>query len=234
MEKKINKYNGPDHWYNPKFFESLHEKPIEYISDYIKEKERVLDIGAGDGKLTYLLSELTNKVIGIESQCLPIKFAKLMFEARGIQAIPFLQGNALSLPFKKESFDMITLFDVIEHIPVEEVSDLFEEIKRVLSSMGRITITTPNKNSLRNKIWGHHSNPKHYQEYSLAELIEILHNNKFEIEFIKGIYFPIPVPKLEHYGSIFPFKRVFSFFINFGESYPRMSETIFLMARRRS
>lgn len=233
MNEKINKYGGPDHWYNPKFFETLHGKPIQYLSEFLKGGEHILDIGAGDGKLTYLLNRFTDGVVGLESQLLPIRFAKLMFEVRGVSDIPFVQGDAISLPFKRASFDVITLFDVIEHIPTKKLFDFLNEVRRVLRVVGRVVISTPNRNSFRNYIWGHRLNPKHYQEFNVIELRKILEANEFEMETLKGIYLPLPIPKLEHYGSVFPFARLFSFFVDFGESYPSLSETIFLVARRR-
>ncbi len=100
MEKKINKYGGPDHWYNPNFFEALQRKPIQYLSEFLIGGERILDIGAGDGKLTHLLSQLTDGVVGFESQLKPIRFAKLMFEVREVPDIPFVQGDGS--PFRLE------------------------------------------------------------------------------------------------------------------------------------
>lgn len=232
MEKKINKYGGPDHWYNPKFFDALHGKPIRYLSEVLRRGQNILDIGAGDGRLTYLLRKLVEEVVGLESQSMPIKFAKLMFKVREVPDIPFVQADAVSLPFKEGSFDVITLFDVIEHIPPESLLELFREMKRVLRGHGKVAITTPNKHSLRNRLWGHRSNPKHYQEYDVTELKGVLTAYGFKIEILKGIFLPVPIPKIEHYGSIFPLRSLFSFFIDLGEYFPNQSETIFLIAGR--
>ncbi len=232
MNEKINRYGGPDHWYNPKFFEALHRKPVQYLSEFLKGGERILDIGAGDGKLTYLINQLNHWVVGLESQWLPIRFAKLMYEVRNVSQIPFVQGDAISIPFKKCSFEVITLFDVIEHVPPEMLFTLLNEMKRVLKVHGKLILTTPNRRALRNRIWGHRTNPKHYKEYDVTELKRLLVANEFGIEALRGIFLPVPIPKIEHYGGIFPMRRLFSFFINLGESYPSLSETIFLVARR--
>lgn len=232
MDKKINKYRGPDHWYNPKFFDGLHGKSVRYLAPFLDERKSVLDVGAGDGKLTWLLSQLTDRVVGLESQHMPIKCAKLMFSIREIQDIPFIQADALSLPFKEASFDLVTLFDVIEHISPGDLPELFREMKRVLRRYGKLAITTPNRGSLRNRIWGHRLNPKHYHEYDVTGLVQLLDAQDFRVEQLKGIYLPIPIPRVEHYGSIFPFRRLFSFLIDLGEHHPRQSETIFLIAGR--
>lgn len=233
MDRKINKYRGPDHWYNPTFFEALHGKPIQYLSDLIGGGEHILDIGAGDGRLTYLLNQLTGRVVGLEYQWMPIRFAQLMFEVRETSHIPFVQGEATFLPFKKDSFDMVTLFDVIEHIPPEVLIAFLDETKWVLKARGKLVLTTPNRRSLRNRLWGHRINPKHYQEYNVTELKRLLDESGFIIENIKGIFIPVPIPKLEHYGSVFPFRKIFNFFINAGENLHGISETIFLIAGRK-
>jgi len=62
-----------------------------------------------------------------------------------------IKGDAQKMPLKSNSFDTIIAGELIEHLskPVK----FFKESKRVLKSEGIIIITTPNKNSLLNKIF---------------------------------------------------------------------------------
>lgn len=59
-----------------------------------------------------------------------------------------VHGNALLLPFANNSFDLIIIQDVIEHLT--NIKDFYSEIKRVLKSEGTIYLSTPNKYSIFN------------------------------------------------------------------------------------
>ncbi len=67
-----------------------------------------------------------------------------------------INGDALTLPFNKNSFDLIILQDVIEHLP--EITNLNKVLFDILKDDGIIFISTPNKFSLLNIIsdphWG--------------------------------------------------------------------------------
>ncbi|HSL89290.1 MAG TPA: class I SAM-dependent methyltransferase, partial [Ignavibacteriaceae bacterium] len=67
-----------------------------------------------------------------------------------------VNGSALVLPFAANSFDIIILQDVIEHI--EQTQIIIEEIHRVLKPQGVLYLSTPNKLSVFNIIsdphWG--------------------------------------------------------------------------------
>ncbi len=59
-----------------------------------------------------------------------------------------VNGSALHLPFSNQSFDLIIIQDVIEHLI--DTKDFYSEIKRVLEPNGTIYLSTPNKFSIFN------------------------------------------------------------------------------------
>jgi SAM-dependent methyltransferase len=65
-----------------------------------------------------------------------------------------VNGSATQLPFANNSFDLIIIQDVIEHLT--DVNDFNTEIKRVLKSEGTIYLSTPNKYSIFNFITDPH------------------------------------------------------------------------------
>lgn len=60
------------------------------------------------------------------------------------ERVRFLCGDATNLPFEDCSFDAVTMFDVLEHIPDHKKAVL--EALRVLRPGGFILISTPNEN----------------------------------------------------------------------------------------
>jgi SAM-dependent methyltransferase len=109
----------------------------------------ILDIGAGEGSTSILLSE-NNSVISLEPK--PERLNKIAVA----DSLKPIQADCINLPFKKKSFDLIILQDVIEHLNLSEnfVNDLFES----LNDSGIIYLSTPNRLSFFNIIadphWG--------------------------------------------------------------------------------
>lgn len=62
--------------------------------------------------------------------------------------LKLVNGSALILPFTNQSFDLIIIQDVIEHLL--DVKDFYSEVKRVLKSNGTIYLSSPNKLSIFN------------------------------------------------------------------------------------
>jgi len=107
--------------------------------DNISNK-KILDIGCGDGVLSYLFAKEGGIVSGVDYSDIAIKFAK---EKTKNYNIDFRQGSAYKLPFKDHSFDIIYSSDVIEHL--EDVSAYLSEMKRVAKKGAIIIISTPIK-----------------------------------------------------------------------------------------
>jgi SAM-dependent methyltransferase len=56
------------------------------------------------------------------------------------------------LPFSDQYFSVITLSETLEHLPIERISFVMEEISRVLASGGLLIASSPNQASLENRI----------------------------------------------------------------------------------
>jgi SAM-dependent methyltransferase len=97
---------------------------------------RILDVGCGAGVLT---SELCHygDVVGTDLSGPAIELAACM-EPRA----SFVAGRFQELELGI-GFDVITLFDVVEHVPTRERADLFARLDSMLSSTGCLVLTTP-------------------------------------------------------------------------------------------
>lgn len=99
--------------------------------------QTILEIGGGQGGLTTLLypqAQITN--LDLEP-----KYAQASCNQQS--NVRFVCGDATNLPFADASFDAVTMFDVLEHIPNDRKA--IAEALRVLKPNGFLLISTPNE-----------------------------------------------------------------------------------------
>jgi len=140
-----------------------------FIND-IKEKEKVLDIGCGNGRLYELLKEKEVEYIGIDNSEKLIEIAREKFSKP-----KFIVVDALNLPFKDEEFDHVFMIAVLPHIPSKELQlKVLKNAYRVLKKNGSLFLTCWNlfqpKLFFANLI-RRFKNPKLYQGFSLKDFL---------------------------------------------------------------
>jgi ubiquinone/menaquinone biosynthesis C-methylase UbiE len=104
----------------------------------VSKGERVLDVGAGTGRLTRYLIELT----GLEGQVIAEDISERMLIEAGksinSETVRFVCDDVCELALKSDSFDKVICFSIFPHIlhPQKALS----EIRRVLRPGGRLLI----------------------------------------------------------------------------------------------
>lgn len=104
----------------------------------------VVDVGCFAGTFLSLLSEQKcKKQIGIDLLPEQLSYATELY---GTDFRSFQLMNSLSelSQIIKESADVITVIEVIEHLSPEEITTLIEQAFSVLAPNGRLYLTTPN------------------------------------------------------------------------------------------
>ena len=101
--------------------------------------QSVLDLGCGDGALTWMLLQSGYSASGIDTSELGIQLAKQEHQKRNSQC-DFQCIHSTDLPDK--SYDAIVCSDVIEHVP--DVEALLHDIHRLLKNGGiAAVLSTP-------------------------------------------------------------------------------------------
>jgi ubiquinone/menaquinone biosynthesis C-methylase UbiE len=98
----------------------------------IKTNDRILDICCGTGSTTYYLSKKSNYVTGAD-------FSIGMLEKAKEKCInsSFILANISQLPFKNNSFDIVTCTFAFYEIKGELIDKTLSEIKRILKKDGK-------------------------------------------------------------------------------------------------
>jgi len=110
----------------------------------------VLDVGCNTGRGGAILKECERLLELTGLDCVPERVAAL---DRNIYH-NWLCGFTTDIPIGTASFDVVVGGEFIEHVPPVQVNATLAEFFRVLRLKGRLLLTTPNPNYLKNKIKG--------------------------------------------------------------------------------
>lgn len=149
-----------------------------------KENLKVLEIGCGTGGNLVYFSKIFPKIQGVECCEKAITFAKQKTKIK-------MQTGKLpdDLPFKKEKFDIIFMFDVLEHI--EEENKTLKKIHQILNEQGKLIITVPAFKLL----WSNHdTRNQHYRRYTKGMLKQSLIKGGFKINYSNYFNFLLFLP----------------------------------------
>jgi 2-polyprenyl-3-methyl-5-hydroxy-6-metoxy-1,4-benzoquinol methylase len=119
----------------------LHRKILNKIGRVTRLKPhetKLLDIGCSSGAFVAAAKEIGYVAMGVEPAVEPAKTA----QKKGLNVI---QGSLQELQLPENYYDVITLFEVIEHL--KDPMELLQECKRILKAGGVMAISTGNTDS---------------------------------------------------------------------------------------
>ena len=71
--------------------------------------KRVLEVGSGDGRLTWRYAERALRVVGIDVDRDALRIAEIERPSDMADRAVFVEATSIGLPFHKDSFDMAVL-----------------------------------------------------------------------------------------------------------------------------
>lgn len=125
--------------------------------------ESLVDIGCGDGRLLRDIRRNfpQKELLGVDYSQRAIDLARAMNPDLNYKCADICSDES-----QLKSFDVVTLVEVLEHIPIDSVSDFVSAFARLNKPGGRLLLTVPHKNK-RLQV-------KHYQHFNSKTLMKIL------------------------------------------------------------
>lgn len=166
---------------------ALHEFFFDISKEYVQDKD-ILDIGCWTGGYLSFLQGYARYLCALDIEENAIAIAK-----KNLPEVDFVKASVLELPFQSQTFDTVTMWAVIEHIPVNTEVIALEEIRRVLRPKGVLCLNTMNDHPLSNLL-----DPalflKGHRHYRVKTLEKFLNDTGFEILKVYkngGIFTPL-------------------------------------------
>ena len=165
------------HWW----FRGRREIFTRLLAPFERRRLRILDIGFGTGAMLTFLARYGD-VIGMDMSADAIRFARTRCN------VPMLLGDITQVPVETGSVDLVTAFDIIEHVPNDGAA--FSELARICRPGGHMLVTVPAFQFL----WGNQDVVSHHQRrYTLAELETHVRNAGFvprRLSYFNALLFP--------------------------------------------
>ncbi len=163
-----------------KLYEKTFARRLQLIRCF-KSGGRLLDIGCGPGYFLDVAQHDGYEVYGLDVSPYAIEACKSRFDGRVIQG--FLQSDS----FEEGMFEVVTMFDVFEHVyhPVAFLS----LVSAITKENGIIVITTPNQRSMLSRLsgrkWISYKIPEHVYYYT-PDTLKQMAEPYFKLEHVQA------------------------------------------------
>jgi ubiquinone/menaquinone biosynthesis C-methylase UbiE len=134
--------------------------------------KQVLDIASGEGYGAALLANSAAQVDAFDLEPQAVAHARAKYAQR--INLRFQAGSAPQFlaAVPAQSYDVVTAFEFIEHVSMEDQRQVLEEVRRVLKPGGLLLISTPDKRLYTDVTLS--KNPFHVRELYRPEFEELL------------------------------------------------------------
>jgi 2-polyprenyl-3-methyl-5-hydroxy-6-metoxy-1,4-benzoquinol methylase len=160
------------------------KKKLKLINSYSSESKLLLDVGCGTGDFLQIAFQNNWNVSGIE----PNEQAREIANKKTNRAVFEIEQL---LKFKASSFDVITLWHVLEHLP--NLEDHLAVFKKLLKPNGTIIIAVPNYQSFDAQyykaFWAAYDVPRHLWHFNKASVSKLVSKFQFQVIKVKPMWF---------------------------------------------
>jgi 2-polyprenyl-3-methyl-5-hydroxy-6-metoxy-1,4-benzoquinol methylase len=181
--------------------ESIHlEKRFKKRIDEIRQYAfpgTLLDVGCGAGFFLKLAAETGYATEGVELSPYAAKYARQKLGLR------VFQGELSDARFARESFDIITLWHILEH--VHDPGTFLGQVNGLLKKNGLLAVEVPNIGSLSARAagvkWELMAPKEHFYYFNENTIKRYLENSGFNVILIHSFYWTTPAMILRAYAG---------------------------------
>ena len=149
---------------------------LDFVENYLPTRGRLLDVGCATGNFLAAARARGWEVTGVE---FVEAAAKVGIEQYGLD---IKTGTLVSIPLEEATFNLITLWDVLEHLP--NPRETLEQCWQLLAPDGFLIFSVPNLSSfdryLFSKHWIGWEAPRHFHLFPARTMEDILDRTGFE------------------------------------------------------
>lgn len=153
---------------------------IKRLKSSLTKKSAVVEVGSAYGYFLNLISKKVASHIGFEVGTDGVEYSK---KDLGVNATT---QNFMEHKFKKESIDLVVLWDVVEHLTEPDV--YIKKVNEILKTGGKVALTTGDIDKfiprIRKAKWRMIHPPTHVYYFSSKTISLLLKNNGFIIDSI--------------------------------------------------
>ena len=148
---------------------------------------KVLDFGCGTGYGTAMIAAKAESAVGVDIDGSALEWAS---RCHRLPNLTFQRNGDFLADFEDASFDMVTCFEMIEHVGEPDQNRTIQALARVLRQKGLLFISTPNPEIT--SLYG--ANPYHLREMTREEFIDLLKSSFESVELLDqyalaGVFF---------------------------------------------
>jgi ubiquinone/menaquinone biosynthesis C-methylase UbiE len=153
------------------------------LKKYVDENAKILDVGFGLGYGLDILSIKSREVNGVDIDVKVLNYCTNTLVGKNPRLKILKIFDGYNLPFPDNTFDLVTCFDVIEH--VEDYYRLIKDMLRV--SRKGVFLSTPNRRPEYTNKDGSPKNYWHLRGWNFEEFDQIIRKfGRIGWNFIKG------------------------------------------------
>src|SRR3989338_811238 len=156
--------------------EKTFAKSLDFIEKYCPAKGKILDIGTAGGSFLHVARQRGWKVRGCEPNRWLCQWAK---DHYGLDVTP---GTVWAMDVTENEFDVITLWDVLEHVP--DPTKLLRECHRILKPGGLLVVNYPDIEASVSKVLGRKwvfLLSVHLFYFTVPTILKVLEKNGFRL-----------------------------------------------------
>lgn len=151
----------------------------------LRRSGSLLDVGCSTGLFLDALRYHGDwRLAGIEADARAAQYA------RDTLGLDVFSGQVEDAPLPRAAFDVITLWDVLEHLPAPRAA--LARIREWLADDGWLIVSVPNADSIDARVFSRYwiglDPPRHMSVFTLTSLRRLLEDAGFEVEAVYSFY----------------------------------------------